>query len=90
MSKGAKASASAEVRFEDALERLETIVESMESGSLSLEDLLTRFEEGTRLVKQCQQRLAEAELKVSRLEEALGGDLAEVPADLDPAGDTDA
>ena len=37
----------------------------MESGDLPLESLLARFEEGTRLVKTCQAKLEEAELKIS-------------------------
>ena len=36
-----------EIKFEDALARLEAIVVEMESGRLSLEDSMTRFEEGT-------------------------------------------
>lgn len=54
--------------FEEALKRLEVIVESMEGDDLPLESLLTRYEEGTRLVQQCQTRLAEAELKIQQLE----------------------
>ena len=49
--------------FEDALNRLEKIVEQMESGKLPLEDLIVRYEEGMRLVKICQERLANAEQK---------------------------
>jgi exodeoxyribonuclease VII small subunit len=65
MSKAAKAT---EPTFEDALGKLETIVESMESGDLPLEQLLARFEEGTRLVRFCQDRLAAAELRIQQLE----------------------
>jgi len=46
--------------FEEALKRLEATVEAMESGDLPLENLLARFEEGTRLAKACQAKLAEA------------------------------
>ena len=46
------------------MERLETIVEQMESGKLPLEDLIVRYEQGMNLVKICQERLASAEQKI--------------------------
>ncbi len=48
----------AELNFEGAMDRLEKIVEQMESGKLPLEDLIVRYEEGMNLVKICQERLA--------------------------------
>jgi len=54
----------AEISFETAMERLEKIVEEMESGKMLLEDLLVRYEEGMKLVKVCQDRLAQAEQKI--------------------------
>ena len=54
----------AELNFEKAMERLETIVEQMESGKLPLEDLIVRYEEGMNLVKVCQERLTSAEQKI--------------------------
>ena len=53
-----------EISFESAVERLEQIVEAMESDRLPLADLLVRYEEGTRLVKLCQQQLAAAEKRI--------------------------
>jgi exodeoxyribonuclease VII small subunit len=53
-----------EPSFEKAMERLEAIVEEMESGKMPLEDLLVRYEEGMKLVKVCQERLARAEEKI--------------------------
>ncbi len=81
MSKAAKASSTAssvpaELPFEVALQKLESIVESMEADDLPLETLLLRFEEGTRLARVCQARLAEAEIKIQQLEQTAGGDLA--------------
>lgn len=46
------------------MDRLEKIVEQMESGKLPLEDLILRYEEGMNLVKICQERLANAEQKI--------------------------
>jgi exodeoxyribonuclease VII small subunit len=54
----------AELNFEGAMDRLEKIVEQMESGKLTLEDLIKRYEEGMNLVKICQERLANAEQKI--------------------------
>lgn len=54
----------AELNFEGAMDRLEKIVEQMESGKLPLEDLIVRYEEGMNLVKICQERLATAERKI--------------------------
>ena len=50
--------------FEGAMDRLEEIVEQMESGKMMLEELIVRYEEGMKLVKVCQERLAKAEQKI--------------------------
>jgi exodeoxyribonuclease VII small subunit len=65
--------------FEEALKRLEDVVEAMETGDLPLESLLAKFEEGTRLVKVCQTKLEEAELKIQKLEKSASGDLTLKP-----------
>ena len=61
--------------FEEALKKLEGIVEAMESDDLPLEMLLSRYEEGTKLVKICQEKLAEAEVKIQQLEKTAAGEL---------------
>ena len=53
--------------FESALGKLESIVESMESGEVPLAELLAKFEEGTKLLKVCEGRLKDAELKIELL-----------------------
>jgi exodeoxyribonuclease VII small subunit len=55
------------ISFEDALGRLESIIESMESGDTPLADLVAKFEEGSTLLKVCQAKLQEAELKIEKL-----------------------
>ena len=65
--------------FEEALKKLETIVEAMESEDLPLETLLSRYEEGTRLAKTCQQKLSEAELRIQQLEKDAAGELVLKP-----------
>ena len=68
--------------FEEALKKLEGIVEAMESDELPLETLIARFEEGTRLAKICQEKLAEAELKIQQLEKNADGEMKLKPLDL--------
>lgn len=68
--------------FEDALSQLESTVEAMESGDLPLEDLLKKYEEGSKLRLLCQSKLDEAEAKIKRLERHQNGDLAEVSVDI--------
>lgn len=51
----------------------------MESEDLALETLLARYEEGTRLAKLCQEKLAEAELKIQQLEKNAAGEFSLKP-----------
>lgn len=57
----------AAVKFEQAMARLETIVEELERGELPLDESLRIFEEGIRLSKTCLKMLNEAERKVEIL-----------------------
>lgn len=61
--------------FEEALKKLETIVEAMESEELPLDALLAKYEQGTHLARVCQEKLAEAELKIQQLEKTAAGEL---------------
>jgi exodeoxyribonuclease VII small subunit len=54
-------------KFEEALQKLETIVTQMEEGDLPLEETLKAFEEGVRLARFCASKLDEAERKVEKL-----------------------
>lgn len=55
------------IDFEQSLQTLEQLVESMESGDMTLEKSLEAFEQGIKLTKECQQALKEAEQKVEIL-----------------------
>ncbi len=70
-----KAAKLEDLPFEEAMQKLESTVEAMESGDLPLEQLLVRFEEGTQLARHCQGRLAAADLKIQQLEKNVAGDL---------------
>lgn len=63
----------AKLSFEAALGKLESIVESMESGEVPLAELLAKFEEGTKLLKVCESRLKDAELKIEQLKKQKDG-----------------
>jgi len=71
------------VPFEEALKKLETIVEAMESDDLPLETLIKRYEEGVRLAQICQAKLAEAELKIQQLEKDAAGEMKLKPLSPD-------
>ena len=77
MSKSAKVvdAAKGSLPFEEALQKLEVVVEAMEADDLPLETLLAKYEEGERLVKVCQEKLAEAELKIQQLEKNAAGEM---------------
>ncbi len=69
----------ANLKFEEALARLEAIVARLEGGDLPLEESLGLFEEGVRLTRHCSKRLTEAERKVSILLKDAQGQLEEKP-----------
>ena len=69
--------------FEEALQKLEAVVEAMEADDLPLETLLARYEEGAKLVKICQEKLAEAELKIQQLEKTAAGEMKLKPVAID-------
>lgn len=57
--------------FEEALGRLDKIVQTLEAGGLTLEEAIALFEDGMELAKTCNERLNAAELKISQLQTAL-------------------
>ncbi len=66
-------------KFEEALQKLGTIVARMEEGDLPLEEALKAFEEGVRLAKFCTTKLDEAERKVEKLIRDQSGTLQSTP-----------
>lgn len=69
----------AKLSFEAALTKLETIVDAMEQGEVPLAELLAKYEDGTQLLKVCEARLKEAELKIEQLKKQKDGAAAFVP-----------
>jgi exodeoxyribonuclease VII small subunit len=64
------------ITFEEAMKKLESIVETLGEGNLSLDDSLKMFEEGMELCKFCNKKLDEAEYKVEKLMEKEGGEIS--------------
>ncbi len=63
-----------ELKFEDALARLENIVGKMEKGELSLQQMMQKFEEGMNLAKYCSNKLNETEKKIEMLMDKADGE----------------
>ena len=74
---------SEEISFEEAAEKLESIVEAMESDELPLEKLLVQYEQGAKLVKICEGKLEAAEKRITQLEKSMGGELSSRTVTLD-------
>ncbi len=72
----------AELSFEQALGELEAIVDRLDRGEIPLEQSIAAYERGTALRRHCEQKLAEARLRVERLVENEGGEVSS--AALDP------
>jgi exodeoxyribonuclease VII small subunit len=56
-----------EIKFEKAIQRLEKIVEDLETGELDIDKSLEIFEEGIKMSRVCSKKLSEAEAKIEKL-----------------------
>ena len=68
--------------FEDALKELEAIVQQLERGQVKLDEAITAYERGALLKRHCEQKLAEAKMKVEKIVFASDGSVSTQPADL--------
>jgi len=71
--------AKAKVKFEEKLTRLEKIVDEMESGDLTLDESLAKYEEGVNALKKCYEMLRDAEKRVDVLLKGEDGELKTEP-----------
>ncbi len=78
------------VKFEEAVEQLEAIIDRIESGEVGLEDCLAQYERGMQLIRQCRGILTKAERKIAELSptadgglEVAGEDEPEMEAEID-------
>ena len=78
-----------EMKFEDALKKLEKIVGDLENGNISLDEALEKYEEGIRLSKVCAKKLEVAKKKVEILLKAEDGSLELKPFDEKSVDDED-
>jgi exodeoxyribonuclease VII small subunit len=71
-----------DITFEDALQRLEQLVDQLEAGKLGLEESLKVFEEGVGLARRCARYLDEAEKRIELLTRDESGTLRTQPLEL--------
>ncbi len=67
------------MNFEEALKKLEKIVEELEAGELTLDESLKKFKDGIELTSFCNKKLDDAEKKISILVEDSEGRISEKP-----------
>lgn len=79
----------APVNFEQALAELESVVRTLEDPTTSLDDALAQYERGVRLLRQCQQRLEQAELRIRQLTSDANGQPILLPFEHVPRSLTD-
>jgi len=72
----------AALSFEDALKELEGIVQQLERGQVKHDEAISAYERGAMLKRHCEQRLAEAKMKVEKIVFSADGSVATQPADL--------
>ena len=68
-----------EVSFEENIKELEEIIKKLESGEVSLDEMLKLYEEGIQRTRECTQQLKKAEQKITILVKGSDGELAEKP-----------
>jgi exodeoxyribonuclease VII small subunit len=71
------------MKFEDAMIELESKVKKLESGSLTLDESITAFEEAVKLIRVCNKQLENAERRVRMLTEGNDGSITDVPFDIE-------
>jgi exodeoxyribonuclease VII small subunit len=64
-----------EIKFEKAIQRLEKIVDDLETGELDIDKSLEIFEEGIKMSRVCSKKLSEAEAKIEKLTQDQKGEL---------------
>jgi exodeoxyribonuclease VII small subunit len=63
------------VTLEESMQRLNDIVEKLESGEVSLDDAVSLYEEGMVISKQCMEKLSQAELRLKQIRKDMNGNL---------------
>ena len=69
------------MKFEEALAALETIVQNLESGQVSLEESINIYTRGTQLKAHCEEKLKDATARIEKITKSGGGELTTSPLD---------
>jgi len=72
------------LKFEEAMQRLEAIVAAMESGQIGIEESLAKYEEAMELAAHCRQILDRAEQRIQKVQLEAGGQARTVPFEPEP------
>ena len=75
------------MKFEDNLNKLEGLVDKMESGEMKLDEMIAAFEEGRKLVEKCRADLEAIRLKIEKVTQS--GTVEAVPVVKNAAGEND-
>ncbi len=67
------------LKFEDAMARLDAIVEAMEAGEIGIEESIARYEEAMSLAAHCRQILTNAELRIKKIQADASGEIRAEP-----------
>ncbi len=67
--------------FEDALQKLETIVRDLEGGRIKLDEAVESYEKAVALKKNCEEKLKSAQLKIEKIEVSSEGNISLQPLD---------
>lgn len=70
-----------DIKFEEAMQKLESEVRKLESGNMTLDQSIESFEEAVKLVKICNEKLESAERRVRILTESSDGSITDLPFD---------
>ncbi len=77
------------LKFEQAMERLDAIVEAMESGQIGIEESIAKYEEAMRLAADCREILDEAEQRIKKIQQDATGRLRTEPFEPEATAPTD-
>jgi exodeoxyribonuclease VII small subunit len=77
------------LKFEQAMERLDAIVEAMESGEIGIEESIAKYEEAMGLAAHCREILDQAEQRIKKIQQDAAGRLRTEPFEPEPAAAAD-
>ena len=77
------------LKFEQAMEKLDAIVEAMESGEIGIEESIAKYEEAMQLAARCRGILEQAEQRIKKIQLDAAGELQAEPFDPPPASEAE-